>query len=163
MEYLKGKMRVLQSTEVLIMEIIIKILMVTGLGIFELWAAIPAGLAVNLHPLLTGIASALGSMLGVMLIIIIGDRLRNWLMKKKVKQSREKGTIYKVWDKYGVIGLGMLAPLITGALFGAAIGVSLGASPKRLILWMSLGIVVWTIILTGLGTYGIAIFESVHG
>jgi uncharacterized membrane protein len=142
------------------MEQIAKMLMVSGLGIFELWAAIPAGLAVNLHPLLTGIASGLGSMLGVMLVIIIGDRLRNWLMKKKTKTSKEKGTIYKVWDKYGVIGLGMLAPLLTGALFGAAIGVSLGASPKRLLLWMSLGIVVWTIILTGLGTYCIAIFED---
>ena len=49
---------------------------------------------------------------------------------------------------------------MTGALFGAAIGVSLGASPKRLMFWMSLGIAVWTILLTSLGAFGINIFEK---
>jgi len=142
------------------MELIFKILFVTGLGAVELWAAIPAGLAINLHPLITGIASAVGSIIGALLVILIGARFRNWLLAKKAKAKKEKGVIYKIWDKYGVIGLGLLSPLITGALFGAAIGVSLGASPKRLLIWMCLGIVIWTIILTSFGAYGITIFDK---
>jgi hypothetical protein len=108
------------------MEVILKILFVIGLGIIELWAAIPAGLALNVHPIITGLASGLGSILGAFLVIMIGDRFRNWLLSKKATAKKEKGLIYKIWDKYGVIGLGLLSPLITGALFGAAIGVSLG-------------------------------------
>ncbi|WP_174275429.1 small multi-drug export protein [Desulfosporosinus orientis] len=72
----------------------------------------------------------------------------NEKLKKKEKREKNKGRIYRIWEKYGVIGLGMLSPLIMGAPLGAAIGISLGASPRRLILWMSIGIIVWTISLT---------------
>ncbi len=142
------------------MEIAAKFITVTGLGIVELWAAIPVGTALKLHPLLNGIASGLGAIIGVLLVIIIGDRLRNWRLKKKEKTKKNKGRIYKIWNKYGVIGLGMLSPILTGTPLGAAIGVSLGASPKDLLFWMSIGIVVWTIPLTIISTLGFSFFEN---
>lgn len=145
------------------MELVVKFVTVTGLGIIELWAAIPAGTALKLHPLLNGLAAGLGAIIGALLVIILGDRLRNWLLKKKEKEQKNKGWIYRIWEKYGVIGLGILSPLIMGALLGAAIGISLGASPKRLILWMSVGIVIWTIVLTIISTLGFAVFETVKG
>ncbi|MDD4170293.1 MAG: small multi-drug export protein, partial [Desulfotomaculaceae bacterium] len=97
------------------MELIIKILTVIGLGIIELWVAIPTGFALKLHPLITGLASGLGSILGALLVIIAGDSLCNWLLKKKTGVRKDRGSMYKVWNRYGVIGLGMLSPLITGA------------------------------------------------
>ena len=145
------------------MELVAKFITVTGLGIIELWAAIPAGTALKLHPLLNGLAAGLGAIIGALLVIIVGDRLRNWLLKKKENKQKNKGQIYRIWNKYGVIGLGMLSPLITGATLGAAIGISLGASPKRLLFWMSIGIVFWTILLTAISTFGFAIFETIKG
>ena len=145
------------------MELVAKFITVTGLGIIELWAAIPAGTALKLHPLLNGLAAGLGAIIGALLVILIGDRLRNWLLKKKENKQKNKGQIYRIWNKYGVIGLGMLSPLITGASLGAAIGISLGASPKRLLFWMSIGIVFWTILLTAISTFGFAIFETIKG
>lgn len=138
------------------MEILAKFITVTGLGIIELWAAIPAGTALKLHPLLNGLASGLGAILGAVLVIMLGDRLRNWLLKKRPKTQDHNSRIYRIWQKYGVIGLGLLSPLLTGAPLGAAIGISLGAPPRRLVLWMSIGIVVWTILLTALSTLGFA-------
>ena len=138
------------------MEIIVKFITVLALGIIELWAAIPAGTALNLHPLLNGLASGLGAILGAVLVILLGDRLRNWLLKKRKKAQDHTSRMYKIWQKYGIIGLGLLSPLLTGAPLGAAIGISLGAPPKRLIFWMSIGIVGWTILLTTLSTLGFA-------
>jgi len=143
------------------MEVLIKFITVIGLGVIELWVAIPTGTALSLHPLLNGIASALGAIVGAVLVIFFGDRLRKWLLKKKEKEEGEsKGRIYRIWEKYGVIGLGMVSPLITGAPLGAAIGISLGASPRRLIIWMSIGIVIWTILLTTISTFGFAGFQT---
>lgn len=145
------------------MEILFKFLTVIGLGIIELWMAIPAGIALNLHPFLNGIASALGAIIGAVVVIFFGDRLRQWLLKKRGKSGQLTGRIYAIWDKYGVIGLGMLSPLITGAPLGAAIGITLGAPPKRLVIWMSIGIVVWTIILITVASLGFTGFLLLRG
>lgn len=144
------------------MDVLIKFITVMGLGIIELWAAIPAGTALELHPLLNGIASALGAIIGAAVVIFFGDRLRQWLLKKKDKKEKNKGRIYRIWEKYGVIGLGMLSPLLTGAPLGAAIGISLGASPKRLIIWIITGIVIWTVLLTAISTIGFAGFQMLN-
>lgn len=143
------------------MELVAKLISVAGLGLIELWAAIPLGIALKLHPFLIGLASGMGAIIGAMLVILIGDRLRNWLLKKKGAGQMRKGQIYKIWDKYGIIGLGMLSPLITGAPLGAAIGISLGASPKRLLFWISIGILFWTILLTIISTFGFAFFKTI--
>jgi hypothetical protein len=142
-----------------VLELVVKFMTVLGLGIIELWAAIPAGTALNLHPLVNGLASGFGAILGALLVILIGDRLRNWVLKIKGKRQDNNSRIYRIWQKYGVIGLGLLSPLLTGAPLGAAIGISLGASPIRLIIWMSIGIVIWTIILTTISTMGFALIE----
>lgn len=141
------------------MELMMKLLTVFSLGLIELWAAIPVGTALKLHPLLNGIASASGSILSAVFVIIFGSRLRNWLLKRKEKKQKSKGRIYRIWEKYGVIGLGLLSPLLTGAPLGAAIGISLGASSGRLIFWMSTGIVIWTVLLTLISSLGFAGFQ----
>lgn len=141
------------------MELFKKFIAVTGIGIIELWAAIPAGIAMKLNPLLTGSASALGAIIGAVIVIFLGDKLRHWLLRNKEKEGKRKGRIYRIWEKYGVIGLGLLSPLLTGAPLGAAIGVSLGASPRRLILWMIIGIIIWTVVLTAISTLGYAGFQ----
>lgn len=141
------------------MELLLKFLTVTGLGVLELWVAIPVGTTLKLHPLLNGIASALGAIIGAATVIFFGDWLRAWLLQKKEKREKNKGRIYKIWEKYGVIGLGLLSPLLTGAPLGAAIGITLGAPPRRLIFWMSTGIVLWTILLVTVSTLGFAGFQ----
>ncbi|MDD4346389.1 MAG: hypothetical protein PHZ11_05760 [Desulfitobacteriaceae bacterium] len=53
----------------------------------------PAGTALNLHPLLNGITLALGAIIGAVLVIFFGDRLRVWLLKKKGKGKMNQGRI----------------------------------------------------------------------
>jgi len=69
--------------------------------------------------------------------------------------------LYKIWNKYGVIGLGLLSPLLFGAPLGAAVGIALGAGKKPLILWMSIGILCWSVCLTLVGFTGLLAFENV--
>ncbi|MFA5817430.1 MAG: small multi-drug export protein [Bacteroidales bacterium] len=144
------------------MEFIIKLLTVLGLGAIELWAAIPAGFALKLHPVTIGITAAIGAMLGGVVVMLLGERVRSWQMQRlgrkdeKVQQSR----IHKLWHHYGVIGLGLLAPLLTGAPLGVALGLTLGAPSVRLLFWIGMGIVLWSTVLTVVGALGVASIES---
>jgi hypothetical protein len=141
-------------------EILLKVLMVLGLAAVELWTAIPAGLALDLHPVLIGVVSAAGAILGVVVILILGERVRSWLLRKRGGEKSQHGRIYRIWVRYGVVGLGLLAPLLTGAPLGTALAIAFGAPPGRLLLWMSVGIAAWSALLTVAAALGLAGIES---
>ncbi|MDD5672759.1 MAG: small multi-drug export protein [Chitinivibrionales bacterium] len=133
--------------------------MVFGLGIIELWAAIPAGFTLRLPFYLIGTCSAMGALMGVLLTIIIGRPIYSKVLKNVQKPHQEK-YIIKIWEKYGIVGLGIVAPLITGTLIGTAAAIFLGSSRTKTVFWMLVGIVLWTLILTVGGVTGLAFFHK---
>jgi hypothetical protein len=133
---------------------------VFGTGVLELWAAIPLGFALKLHPVLTAILSAAGSLLAASIIIFFGTSLRNWLVRRFLHKAGGRASrMTRIWDKYGIPGLGFLSPLITGSPLGAAIGISFGPDPRKLFVWMTIGIVFWSAILTTATALGVKAFN----
>jgi hypothetical protein len=122
---------------------------VAAIAVVELWAAVPAGLALGLPLPLVWAATLAGALLGITVVVVAGDRLRAWLVDRFGHGGvREGGRLRRVWDRYGVIGWGLLAPLLLGAPLAAAIGVALGAERWRLVLWLGAGAALWTTVLT---------------
>ena len=142
------------------MDVITGTLLVFGAGILELWAAIPLGLAINLNPVLIGIASAVGAILAAFLVTAVGDSIREKVIKWRYGENKdlEDSRYYKIWNKYGIVGLGLISPLLFGAPVGAALGVALGSDKKPLLIWMSIGIVIWSAALTAAGYLGLMSF-----
>jgi hypothetical protein len=136
------------------METWLKWASVLGTSVLELWAAIPLGFTLKLHPVTICLLSAAGSIISAAVVIFVGGSLRSWLLKHMQKKNKRQTRMARIWEKYGVIGLGLTSPLLTGAPLGAAIGISLGADSRKLLLWMTIGIVVWSVILTGLVEMG---------
>ena len=135
-----------------------KLLSVFALGMIGLWEGIPLGFVLRLPPLATGIASALGSMVATLLVLVLGERVRARLIRHRPQaegRQRER-LIDRVWRRYGIIGFGLLAPCLTGAPIGIAMGILLRVPAGRMLFWLLLGIVLWTTILTGAGVYGSA-------
>ncbi|MGZ7160693.1 MAG: small multi-drug export protein, partial [Methanobacterium sp.] len=138
------------------MDPIYQIILVFVASFIELWAGIPLGLALQLNPFLTGTVAALGAITAAFIVSFLGEGVREKFIKWRYKdKDLKKGTFYKVWNKYGIIGLGLLSPLLFGAPLGAALGIVLGAERKALFMWMSIGIVLWSIFLTLAGYFGI--------
>jgi hypothetical protein len=144
------------------MDIITSLIAVFGASIIELWLGVPLGFFLNLNPVLIAIISAAGSILSAYLVIILGEGIRKRFIKWRYgEQLIKKGRIYDIWNKYGIIGLGLLSPLLFGAPIGAALGIGLKAPRYRLLSWMSIGIVIWSIILTTSGFFGLMSFQSI--
>jgi hypothetical protein len=53
-----------------------------------------------------------------------------------------------MWRRYGVIGFGIIAPMTVGAQIGAMIGLALNVPRGRLLVWMSIGALLWSVLLT---------------
>jgi hypothetical protein len=131
------------------METVLQFLSVAAVAVVELWAAAPAGIAMGLPAPLVWLATLCGALLSIAVVVVAGDRLRAWLVGRFGHGvAREGGRMRRLWDRYGVIGWGLLAPLLLGAPLAAAAGVALGAARGRLLFWLGVGVTIWTTVLT---------------
>ena len=133
-----------------------KVASMFGLAMVSFWAAIPFGLALGLSPLIVIIIATVSYSTGVVVIVFFGDRIRACIMKRRKKTAddmpdvpqKPNERLWKIWEQYGVWGLGIIAPITLGLLVITAFGVMLNAHPYRLILAMTFGALVWSIGLT---------------
>ena len=139
-----------------------KILTVAGLATFEIYAAIPAGFAFGLPPIVIFLASLVGGILGVFVAAYLGDKIKSWVnqfRKNKVeKTKKEPGFVLKIWEKYGVIGLGLLGTMSVGAPISIGIGVGFNVPTNKMVFWCSLGVLIRCALFTTLGHYSIQLF-----
>jgi membrane protein YqaA with SNARE-associated domain len=127
-----------------------------ALGVAELWAAAPAGAVMGIHPLLVCVVAALGAVSGGTFVVLLGERVKTWLAKRRQgeKLAKKRGLLYRVWLKYGVVGWGIMAPLMVGSPLGAAFGLALGAPVRRLMVWLAVGSVLWSAVFSALSALG---------
>jgi Putative small multi-drug export protein len=132
------------------------ILTVFGLGVVYFLAAIPAGVALHLSPTVAAISAWAGyTAIGAMMLLI-GTPARRWV-QQRLKLPTEPDTrklFWRVWLRWGMPGLGLLAPVTCGPYFAALIALALGERPGRVILWIAGGAVPWCIIFGFMAAFG---------
>ena len=131
---------------------------VFGLAFLYYWASSPAGIAQGISPVLVVVTAAISYAFGVGIVLIIGQPLRDRILKRfgGKASSNPDSMIRRVWNRYGIIGLALLAPVTVGSQIGAIIGLSLNVPPRRLFIAMSLGGLLWGIIVAVLVSLGVA-------
>ena len=141
---------------------IYKILTLIGLATFEIYAAIPAGFAFKLSPIEIFSYSVLGGLIGVFVAAYLGDIIKKWvsgLRKTETnKVAKEPGFALKIWQKYGVIGLGLLGTMSVGAPIRIGIGVGFNVPTNKMVFWCSLGVILRCALFTAIGYYGLKLF-----
>jgi membrane protein YqaA with SNARE-associated domain len=138
----------------------LKILTVAGLASFEIYAAIPAGFAFGLSPWFILAASVTGGLVGVFVAAFLGDRIRKFFANGKPPKEAKPNTslVYRIWKKYGIIGLGFLGTVTVGAPVSLAVGIGFKAPLKKLITWCCIGVITRCVSFTLIGYYGLKLF-----
>lgn len=137
---------------------LLKILTVAGLATFEIYAAIPAGFAMKLSAWTIFFASLIGGLTGVFVAGFLGDKIRAFFRKRKkhIEQApvvKKETMAHKLWNRYGIIGLGVLGTFTVGAPLSIAVGVSFNAPIKKLLTWCCVGVLARCTIFTVLGYF----------
>ncbi len=135
------------------MALVGKLLAVGAAGAASFWSAIPAGVALGLHPGLAGLAATLGNLAAVVLVVVLEGRLRRWIPRYGAFNTHGE-RLKRVWGRYGLVGVALLSPLITGAPLGIVLALVLGAPVRRLLPWMIVSVVFWGMVLTVTATFG---------
>ncbi|MFV0414812.1 MAG: small multi-drug export protein [Chthoniobacterales bacterium] len=128
-----------------------------SLGVLYFIAAIPAGVGMGLSVVLSAFCAWLGYTLSGWLILVMGESARKWLERKfkfSVKPDPQK-LIWRMWSRWGLPGVGLLAPVTCGPCIGALLALSLGERSWRILFWIAVGVLPWCVgfgVLTATGS-----------
>src|SRR6056297_1642279 len=130
--------------------IVIQIVTIYLAGITGLYKGVPVGFAINASPFITAIFTALGSLTAVFVIYFSGSSLKKWIINKfaRKKIDKKKSRFTTIMEHYGVIGLGLFATGIIGPIMTIILGLMLVKETKRLMIFLSIGIILWSVALT---------------
>ncbi|MEH6922385.1 small multi-drug export protein [Bacillus altitudinis] len=135
------------------------VFILAALPFFEVVGVVPLGILSGLHPVTTAVIGFVGNFLTVLLLIVFVDRFKAWWLKRKEEKHDEKGEkkqlkARKVWERYGPPGLALIGPFIIGSHLAAFMCMSFGTKRKQVAVWMTVSLIMWTVLaasLTGAG------------
>ncbi len=130
-----------------------------GLGFLYFIAAIPAGVAAGAATWLAALAAGLGYVAGGAVVLAAGAPLRKWLVRKlKIPVQRDPSKlVWRMWERGGLLGLCLIAPVTIGPQATAVIALAVGESPRRIFGAVALGIFPWCVIFAALTAFGISL------
>jgi uncharacterized membrane protein len=138
---------------------LLKLAAVFGLGAapwVEIFAAVPAGVVMGLTPAAAAAAAVAGNVVSVVALVAVLPRLKDWIAKTFLPTRGQEGRegapgrhrrFQYLWNRYGVPGAGLGAPVVTGTHLAVVLCVILGASAGRTLAWVTIGILVWGVVL----------------
>ncbi len=133
------------------------------------------GIIGGIHPVIAGIAGALGNFLAVVIVVWVADRTRRAVIgrRREVRavamagapeggsapvlpdtfvdepkaESKGRRRFLRWLDRFGVPGASILGPLAIPTHITSALLVSVGVSRGRVIFWQGVAIVLWTVLI----------------
>ncbi|MCA1035208.1 small multi-drug export protein [Bacillus infantis] len=123
---------------------------------------VPLGVLWGLSPFWTGVLAFAGNLLLLILLAIFFEQFFQWRNRRREKKGaagptkRDKRS-QQLWEKYGIPGLALLAPLLVGTDIAAVAAFSLGASRSRVLAWMTVSLAMWTIVFATASAYGVSL------
>lgn len=105
--------------------------------------AIPIGFSLGLSALEVYLAATVGSMLGLVVFLYAGDKVRARLTRdREPRQPDPDSRIHQLTERYGAKGLGLVGPIFPGVTASVLVGLTLGLTRSSLAKWLSIGIAV---------------------
>ncbi|MDP9411833.1 MAG: small multi-drug export protein [Actinomycetota bacterium] len=137
----------------------LKLLSTAAAGALDVWVGIITGVALGLPPALSGAVSIASAVVGVTLVVVAGERLQQLIYRSR-RLARRRERVERVWKRYGIPGVALQAPLLTGPLLATLLALALGAPPRPLLGWMIASIVLWGAAITGAAALGLSVFSG---
>ncbi len=136
-----------------------KLLSTAAAGALDVWVGVITGVALGLSPILSGAVSIASAVVGVTLVVVAGERLQRLIYRSR-RLAKRRERIERVWKRYGIPGVALQAPLLTGPLLATVLALGLGAPPRSLLYWMLASVVFWGAAFTAAAALGLSIFRG---
>jgi hypothetical protein len=110
------------------------------------------GYVAGLNIFTTIFTTVAGMMTVVLAFAFFGDFLRNKLLRSffqnRKKFSNRNRKFIRIWQKYGLVGVAALTPVLLTPIGGTVLAVSFGTPRNKLIFVMFVSASVWSVLIT---------------
>lgn len=131
-----------------------------AIPVIEILVVIPIAIGLGLDPLATGVFAFAGNVLSVYALVLFYRRVSRWLARRRDGET-ELGDRYararRLWERYGLPGLSVASPVLTGVHIAALVALLAGSRSRDVAGWMTVGILLWTIVLVVGSMYGVSL------
>lgn len=141
----------------------------------EVFLVVPLGIVRGLNPVAVSIIGFAGNWIPILLIGFFFTRITAWLRKRRLRKQTASSGIdstlpqddaslvstkkttkaRRIWDRYGMPGFAIIAPAVIGTDIAALLALSFGSAKQRVMVWMTISLALWTILLAYCTYYGI--------
>lgn len=126
------------------------IFLLAAVPLLEILVVIPLGVGLGSQPALVALAAFLGNVLPIYGIIVGHQRIDAFLAgrRESTDSSSRRKRAKQLWNRYGLPGLAVASPIITGVHLAALLALGLGSTRRSTAVWMTASIAVWTVVIT---------------
>lgn len=110
------------------------------------------GIIGGVPPVVAAIAGALGNFVAVTIVVLLSAQIRAAATRRRSNhrkpQSARMEKFQRAFNRYGVVGVSLLGPLLLPTHFTAVALTGVGVPKGRVLIWQGVAIVLWTTALT---------------
>ena len=133
---------------------------VSILPFLDVFYVIPVGIVLDMAPIPVGTIAFLGNFIMVLVFAAFFRQISEWRNKRRAKKgktqpSKRETRARRIWEKYGLPVFALLSPSLLGTDLAALMALLFGASRTRVIVWLGVSLVIWTVLTTVGSVYGL--------
>lgn len=137
-----------------------------AIPIVEIFVVIPIAIGLGLDPLATGVAAFAGNTASVVLLVAFQQRLAAWWHRWRGTAADGDGAgrharARRIWDRYGLPGLALAGPVVTGIHIAALVGLAAGSRARAVAWWTTVSLGIWTVVFVAGSVYGLSLLGIV--
>ncbi|MEM4780342.1 MAG: small multi-drug export protein [Halalkalicoccus sp.] len=126
--------------------------------LLEILVVIPIGVGLGLNAVGVAVVAFLGNALPIYGIVAFYGRLNAWYEARRDPRADELSArrirARRIWSQYGLPGLALVSPILTGVHLAATLALAFGSEKRAVAGWMTVAIALWTVLLTVGSYYG---------
>ncbi|AGB37461.1 small multi-drug export protein [Natronococcus occultus] len=130
-----------------------------AIPVIEILVVIPVAVGLGLNPVTTAVVAFAGNVGSVYALIVSYRRLLEWWRgyAGDDEPSDRYARARRLWDRYGLPGVSIAGPVMAGVHVAALVALLAGSRGRLVAGWMTLGIAVWTVLLTVASVAGVSL------
>ncbi len=127
---------------------------------------VPLGIVWGLQPIAVGVTAFTGNLILLLLLGFFFKQFVRWRKAQRLKKgvntpSKKETKSRQLWERYGIPGLALLAPILVGTDIAAVVALTLGSNKGYVISWMTVSLAGWTIVFLVASVYGFSLLNFI--